>query len=215
MAKYIVLHTLKSTPEAVMQALAGHIQMVSAILTMTKLGGTKMTSIGKSRAITISIFILIFLGGSLLQGHKSYAEMIKVSGTSAIIKSFVSLESDLKEVRIRLTNKLHLYSSADPDWDKARVFSTFFYVNPVPDEDFYKGCLAITHQNGDQTFVEYDGSWKWTIPKDNANWTAVDKGYFIGGTGKFDGIKGTITIKRTGKRSKIVSIEWDAEYEIK
>ena len=174
-----------------------------------------MISIGKSKVITISIFILIFLGGSLLQGHKSYAEMKKVSGTSEILKRLVSLESDLKEVRVRLTNRLHLYSSADPDWDKARVFSMYFYINPVPDEDFYKGCLAITHQNGDQTFVEYDGSWKWTVPKDHVNWTAESKGYFIGGTGKFDGIKGTITIKVVGKSSRLVSSEWDAEYEIK
>ncbi len=174
-----------------------------------------MMTINKSKVIITSIFIMIFFGETIVHIQEASAEMKKVSGTSEILKRLVSLESDLKEVRISLTNRLHLYSSADPDWDKARVFSMYFYINPTRDGDDYKGCLAITHQNGDQTFVEYNGSWKWVIPKDGINWTAESKGYFIGGTGKFDGIKGTITIKVAGKSSRLVSSEWDAEYEIK
>ena len=91
----------------------------------------------------------------------------------------------------------------------------FFYINPTRDGDDYKGCLVVTHQNGDQTFVEYDGSWKWALPKDGASWISESKGRFTGGTGKFEWISGTITIKVEGKYKSYVSATWEAEYEIK
>jgi hypothetical protein len=83
----------------------------------------------------------------------------------------VKVDSNLKDTKTRLVNTFESFSSADPDWDKATVFSVVFYINPSFDGDVYKGCFAITHQNGDQTFVEYDGSWGWVQPKDGINWT--------------------------------------------
>lgn len=175
-----------------------------------------MMAINKSKMIIISIFIImIFFGGSIFHDHEAYAEMKKVSGTSKVLKNLVTLESHYKETNVRLINKLHLYSSADPDWEKARVFSMYFYINPTRDGDDYKGCLAITHQNGDQTFVEYNGSWKWVIPKDGINWTAESVGSFTGGTGKFEGIRGAITIKVVGRGQSYLSSNWEIEYEIK
>ena len=174
-----------------------------------------MMTINKSKVIIISIFLMIFFGGSIFHVHEASAEMKKVAGTSEILKNLVTHETILKDTRVRLINKLHLFSSADPDWDKARIFSMFFYVNPSLDGDDYKGCLAITHQNGDQTFAEYAGSWKWAIPKDDVNWTAESKGYLTGGTGKFDGIRGTFTNKVVGKGQNYVSSNWELEYEIK
>ena len=120
------------------------------------------------------------------------------------------------QVRIQLINNIQLYSSADPDWDKAKVFSLYYYINPTGDGDDFKGYLVITHHNGDQTFAKYDGSWKWASPRDGVTWIAETTGYFTGGTGKFDVIRGTITVKVVGKGpSHYVSSNWEAEYEIK
>jgi hypothetical protein len=180
-----------------------------------KKGGTMVIPISKGRAITISIFVMIFFGGALLHVHEASAEMKKVSGTSEIPKRILTSQFLLNETNVRLVNNLQLYSSADPDWDKARVFSMYFYINPTRDGDDYRGCLVITHQNGDQTFVEYDGSWKWTTPREGAKWIAESKGRFTGGTGKFEGIKGTITVKSEGLGSSTTSSGWEIEYEIK
>jgi hypothetical protein len=89
-----------------------------------------------------------------------------------------------------------------------------FRINPTRDGDDYNGYLAITHHNGDQTFVKYDGSWKWALPKDGYSWISESKGRFTGGTGKFEGISGTITVKVEGNGQSYLSSKWEAEYEI-
>ena len=171
-------------------------------------------TINKSKVIII-IFVMIFFGGSIFHVHEAYAEMKKVSGTSELLKRLLSEETYYDQTKIRLINNIQLYSSADPDWDKAKVFSIYYYINPTYDGDDYKGYLAITHQNGDQTFLKYDGSWKWALPKDGLSWISESKGKFTGGTGKFEGIRGAITIKVEGRDQNYVSAEWEAEYEIK
>ena len=67
-----------------------------------------MTSICKSRAITISIFILIFLGGSLLHVHEASAEMKKVTGTSELLRRLGTDDSYSDQVRIQLINNIQL-----------------------------------------------------------------------------------------------------------
>jgi len=175
----------------------------------------EMMTINKSKVIIFSIFVMLFFGGSIFHVHEASAEMKRVSGTSELLKRIVTSQSLFNETNVRLINNLQLYSSSDPDWDKARVFSMYFYINPTRDGDDYKGCLVVTHQNGDQTFFEYDGSWKWALPKDGISWISESKGRFTGGTGKFERISGTITVKVVGRGQSYVSSNWEVEYEIK
>ena len=104
--------------------------------------------------------------------------------------------------------------SADPDWDKAKVFNVFYYLNPTHQGDDYNGCLVITYPNGDQTFVKYEGAWKCTTPRDGYRWISETKGRFTGGTGKFEGIKGYYIVKEDGDGEKKIKVEFEAEYEM-
>jgi hypothetical protein len=140
--------------------------------------------------------------------------MKKVSGTSKQIAKLLADETLYDQTKVRFLNNLQMYSSADPDWNKAKVFSAYFYINPTRQGDDYYGCLAITHPNGDQTFIKYDGSWKWVLPRDGYRWTGETKGRFTGGTGKFEGIRGTITSKGKGDGRIDLGSEWKIEYEI-
>lgn len=173
-------------------------------------------AINKSKVIIISVFItMIFWGGSIVHVQEASAEMKKISGTFEIVKDLETIETELNNTKVRLRKKLLLFSSSDPDWDKARVFETYFFINPTRDGDKYRGSFAISHQNGDLTFVSYEGSWKWKMPKDRFSWTAETEGSFIGGTGKFEGIAGAIKIEEVGRGRVRVSANWEAEYDIK
>ena len=170
-----------------------------------------MTNI--SRDLT-SIFIAICFLFLLIQSQEAYAEMKKVSGTSKQIAKLLADETLYDQTKVRFVNTLKMYSSADPDQDKAKVFSAYLYINPTRQGDDYNGCLAITHPNGDQTFIKYVGSWKWVLPRDGYRWTSETKGVFTGGTGKFEGVKGTRTSKGKGDGRKVLGSEWKIEYEI-
>ncbi len=160
-----------------------------------------MTTINKIKVTIInwgliSIFIIICFFGSIVHNKEAYAEMKKVSITSKLLKTLISTDETYPDqTRVRFINNLQMYSSADPDWDKAKVFNVRYSINPTRDGDPYNGCLAITHHNGDQTFIKFDGSWKWALPKDGVSWISDSNGKFTGGTGKFEGISGTVTIK--------------------
>jgi hypothetical protein len=65
-----------------------------------------------------------------------------------------------------------------------------------------------------QTFIKYEGSWKWALPREGYKWTSESKGRFTGGTGKFKGIRGTFTSKGKGDGRKDLGSEWQIEYEI-
>ena len=167
-----------------------------------------------SRDLTAFFFVSCLLL-SLFFSQEAYAEMKKVSGTSKLLESLITTGATYPDqTRVRFINNLQMYSSADSDWDKAKVFSAYFYINPTRQGDDYNGCLAITHPNGDQTFIKYDGSWQWVLPRDGYRWTAETKGQFTGGTGKFKGIRGTISSKGKGDGPKDLGSEWEIEYEI-
>lgn len=161
-----------------------------------------------------SIFILtcLLLSPNFIQ--RAYAEMKKASGTSEQINKLHANNTSYGQTNVRFVSNLHMYSSTDSDWNKAMVFSTYFYINPTRQGDDYEGCLAITHSSGDQTFIKYNGSWKWVLPRDGYRWTSEAKGKFTGGTGKFKGIRGTFSSKGKGDGRKDLGSEWEIEYEI-
>jgi hypothetical protein len=68
-----------------------------------------------------------------------------VAGTSKLLKRLITTnETYPDQTRVRFTNNLQMFSSADPDWDKAKVFGVRYSINPTRDGDPYNGCLAIT-----------------------------------------------------------------------
>ena len=172
-----------------------------------------MMPISRNRAITISMLVLIFLGGSLFHGQKAYAEMKQVFASS---KNRILLSDDtyFDQVRVRVVNNHQIFSSSDPDWDKAKFFCSLYYINPTGQGDDFKGCFVITHQNRDQSFIKFEGSWKWKEPKDGWKWTAEIKGSFIGGTGKFEGIRGTVLIEQEGAGQQRLKTDWEIKYEL-
>ena len=180
---------------------------------MATINKSKVTIINRSFII---FFIVICFLLSLIQSQEAYAEKKKVSVTSKLLKTLITTDETYPDqTRVRFINNLQIFSSADPDWDKAKFFGVRYSVNPTRDGDPYNGCVAITHHNGDQTFIKYAGSWKWVLPKDGLSWISESKGEFSGGTGKFEGISGTVTIKVEGKGpSHYVSSKWEFEYEM-
>jgi hypothetical protein len=162
----------------------------------------------------ISIFIVISIFLSIIYSQKAYAEMKEVFGTSTLISNLYAGQIFHDQTNVRFVNNLHMFSSTDADWDKARAFNAYFYINPTRQGDNYNGCFAITHANGDQTFVQYEGSWKWVLPRNGLRWTSESKGRFTGGTGKFEGIRGTWASKGKGDGTKDLGGEWEIEYEI-
>ncbi len=178
-----------------------------------------MTAINKSKGTIInwgltSIFITICLLLSLIQSQEVYAEMKKVSGTWKQVKMLLGSDTLYGKTMVNFVNRLYVNSSADADWDKAKSFDVNYTINRTFQGDDFSGCTAITHPNGDQTFIQYDGSWKFVLPRDGFKWTSESKGKFTGGTGKFEGIWGTYTSKIKGDGQGNRTGEWEAEYEI-
>ena len=97
--------------------------------------------------------------------------------------------------------------SADPDWNNAR------YFNIVYDESVkeltQKGYGVITHPGGDQTFIEFVGK---VTSRSAADAAGENKGFFIGGTGKFKGIRARWKAKWAETMTEGLSAEWEVEY---
>ena len=146
-----------------------------------------MTNFNKIKSAIINrgltgIFFVSCLLLSLFLSQEAYAEMKKVSGTSKLLSTLTAVETNKLQTNVRFVNKLVEWSSADLTWDKAKIFSVYFYINPTRQGDDYMGSFAITNTNGDQAFIEYDGSWKWVLPREGYRWTSETKGQFTGGT---------------------------------
>jgi hypothetical protein len=142
------------------------------------------------------------------------AEMKKTIGTSKELSKLLSVETNRLKENVKFVNTLFEWSSADPIWDKTKIFSVRFSINPTRRGDDYMGALAITDPNGDQAFIEYSGSWKFASPGEGVTWISENKGTLTGGTGKFKGIRGVYTSKGKGFGRKYLGSEWEIEYEI-
>jgi hypothetical protein len=166
----------------------------------------------KSICGNIFIFlIMIFLMMLLLQTREVYANGKKVSGT---LKALTELSRDfIKTTTLKpsypvgeLINIFGVYGSDDPEWNNATYYSVWINENLN-----FTGHSIITLQGGDQIFCKVKSKVKEVGLHD---WSADNKGWFIGGTGKFKGIKGRWREKIVYVMSKF-TIEWEAEYEIK
>lgn len=178
-----------------------------------------MTSIKKVAAVVShsglrNIIVVICLLSPLVQSQEACAEMKKIAGTSKRLDRLTDISKFYDQTKVQLVNIVNIFSSADPDWNKATHFNVFYYLNPTLEGDSYHGCASITLSNGDHFFITYSETWEWVSPRDGFRWISEEIGYFTGGTGKFKGIRASFKFKGSGNEYKNVTGEWEAEYEI-
>lgn len=175
---------------------------------VTAKGSEKIVAIwGFVGILLISVWLLI----SLFQGQEVYAESKKVSGTTRSVTRLTQEIIRLPDMVSRLDfNISHwMLSSTDPDWDNAQVF--YVRYNHPTKPKVYKGYMAITHPDGDQTFFKWEGKYEALGGGDSLT---DAKGRYIGGTGKFKEITGSWTHKLKSLATGITA-EWETEYEVK
>ena len=162
-------------------------------------------------SIVCIFLIMVFFLAPLIQSQKAYAERKKVSGT---VKTSRDLERNLIRSTAfkpaipvgEMTNIFGIYSSTDPEWNNATFYSVWIMENLN-----FIGHEIVTFAGGDQIFRTVEGKAKALNVHD---WTSEYEGWFSGGTGKFEGIRGTWKAKTVQTQSESTT-EWEAEYEIK
>jgi len=160
----------------------------------------------------VGIFFIVFcFMVSLIQTQEVCAESKKVSGT---VKERTELALDyIRSTEYKppipvgeMNNIFGLYSSDDPEWNNATFYSVWLIENLN-----FIGHAIITFEGGDQIFRTVKGKLKALNVHD---WASEHEGWFIGGTGKFKGIKGRWREKIMHTMSEITT-EWEVEYEVK
>jgi len=155
--------------------------------------------------LVISACLLV----SLIQSQEAYAEKKKIFGTFKRLPRLASTRIPIANVSTKgFLNVYHsVLSSPDPDWNNARFFY-IIYSEPSKDYD-YKGYGSITHPGGDQTFIEFVSK---RTSASGADTAGEIKGFFIGGTGKLEGIRARWLLKWTVTMTEGMMGEWEVEY---
>ena len=148
---------------------------------------------------------------SIIQTPEAYGEKKKVSGTytendkTRLTTARFSIPDSTLTVNISVQSVvLH---SDDPDWNNARLFSVCY--NDPAKVDLSTGFGTIVHPGGDQTFIEYEGRLK---SSGGADVTGEAEGIFLGGTGKFTGIKARYLSKWKSTMTEGDTVEWEVQY---
>jgi len=160
--------------------------------------------------------LLVALLGAFMGGATSptaaYAEARKVRGTTEssviVANTLLFLASTLDTGQLQSRSRSAI--SRDPDWNQAKLFSTSFWDPAMQLEHRARGHMVISHPGGDQTFLEYEVSWKNVGPIE-IEWQML--GRFVRGTGKFKGIIGTWRERGTST-SVGESGDWETEYSL-
>lgn len=162
-----------------------------------------------SRGITCVFFVMVCFIVSLTHAQEAYADKKMVSGTLKELPRLATTRIALANSKTKgfLDVNRSVLSSLDPDWNNARLFY-IFYSEPSKDYDF-KGYGVITHPDGDQTYIEFVSK---ITSSSGADASGEKKGFFIGGTGKFEGIRARWLLKTTGSMSKDMVGEWVVEH---
>src|SRR3990172_48078 len=99
----------------------------------------------------------------------------------------------------------------DPDWNDLDVLMNE-QSDRIAGSGSHRGYLTITHKNGDETYLKFEGTNK--MVKDGKEWEASSEGrlQITGGTGRFKDAKGTgsYTGRATAKGS---TVNWEVEAE--
>jgi hypothetical protein len=178
-----------------------------------------MYAIKKSKMTVFNwwfVAILIIVGlfmVSMIPSQEAYAESKKVTGTikatTVIGRYQVQCYTDKEAVPAGdLRNRVGAYKSDDPDWNN----TTFFNVSFVGPKSNLVYGIDI-HPGGDQTFRQLKGKTKF---KKFGTIVVKNEGWFVGGTGKFEGITGKwiVTTEATSTEQSGRKTSWEAVYEL-
>jgi len=163
------------------------------------------------RVVVCAFLIVICFTLAPVLTAEVYAKGKKVSGTvkerTELTRGFIRSTSYKPPIPVgEMENVFGVYSSDDPEWNGATFFSVWLIENLN-----FIGHAVITFKGGDQIFRTVKGKLKALNVHD---WTSDHRGWFVGGTGKFKGIKGTWREKIVHEMSKVTT-EWEVEYELK
>jgi hypothetical protein len=158
--------------------------------------------------LTVALFMI-----SMITSQEACAESFRVTGTikatEVIGRALIQCSTDGEPIDAGdLRNRVGAYKSDDPDWNN----TTFFTVSFVGPKTNIVYGIDI-HPGGEQTFRQLKGQ---TKMKKFGTITVINKGWFVGGTGKFKGIAGkwTVTTEATSTEQAGRKTEWEAEYEL-
>ena len=162
-------------------------------------------------AILLAVILGTFLGVPP-SGTLAHAEPRKVTGTTGssnvVANTLIFLASTLDTGQLQSRSRDLM--SQDPDGNRANVFSTSFWDPAMQLERRARGHMVITHPGGDQTFLQYEITWKNLGPTE-LEWQIL--GLFVRGTGKFKGITGTW--RERGKSTLTGDVgDWETGYSL-
>ncbi len=114
-------------------------------------------------------------------------EQKKISWTAQTVRTIsrtVAVHQDLPDHQLAQTQRVQAYVSQDEDWNHAEAL-VYDQSETIAGNGTHRGYVVMTHSNGDKTYHSFRGA-------HNQSGISEGSGEFIGGTGKFKNIKGTI-----------------------
>jgi hypothetical protein len=165
----------------------------------------------KTWAVNTLVALLALSSGFFLQA----AEGKQISGKDTYERTIARIEifpNDAPHHRLIQQVNLSTTESNDPDFDNVSA-TTYEQTDGVEKGGKNKGYRIQRHENGDETYVQYEGSYTLSEKKEGVyEWHSEGKWELTGGTGKFKNIKGAGTYKSTGTAEEGIT-EWTGEVE--
>ena len=161
----------------------------------------------------IALFTAVALLYMSIQTQEAYAQRKKVAGTCKVITQLTraNIPCGAPGAFVPLWVWHLMLNSDDPDWNNVQRFTCQY--DDITKERHFRGYGVNTHPNGDQTFFRYQGT-REPIGTGPYDYTWKTEGFFINGTGKFKGIRGSVVAK--GKTSMAEKTwAWEAKYEVR
>lgn len=162
-------------------------------------------------AIRALVAVLVFSSGFSLQA----AEAKRISGKDTYERTIARMEvlpSDVPHHHMVQQVTVFTTESDDPDFNNISV-TTYEQVDGVKKGGTHKGYRIQRHENGDETYIRFEGSHKLS-EKEAGGYESHFEGTWElrGGTGKFENIKGNGTYKSTERKTGAVT-EWTGKVE--
>lgn len=158
---------------------------------------------------TLAISFLLLV--SLFNPQEACADKKKITGTSEGVDLLARARIPVPKSPVKgsITACNMILDSDDPAWNKAGFYFAEYLASTG--EWNYKGFGVITHPGGDQTFIEFEQK----RTGKGGVYIGEVSGFFLKGTGKFKGIKGSWNSNWERVAGKNRLDKWVAEYEIK
>jgi hypothetical protein len=151
-------------------------------------------------------------------GEAAEKHKFKMTGTwkETVSQDVINPSDDPNHVMIQATEK-HAESSTNPDFNGIELLN-FIQMDNYAGRGTHRGYAIQVFPNGDQAYRRYEGAQQITVNPDGT-FEGVGRGVnqFLGGTGKFAGIRGggsyTFTFGNAGGEfSSTVEYLIEAEY---